>query len=41
MKGHAEKDGYYFWNSVRVGFGDCVGKILPALPESDYIWFII
>jgi len=28
MKGFAEKDG------VRVGFGECVGKIMPSLPES-------
>ena len=26
IKGHCEKDG------VRIGFGECSGKILPALP---------
>lgn len=31
MKGYAEKEG------VRVGFGECSGKILPVHPESEYI----
>lgn len=24
----------------KIGFGECVGTILPALPESDYYWLI-
>jgi len=30
MKGFAEKDG------IRVGFGECSGKILPPHPENIY-----
>ncbi|EAR94691.1 fumarylacetoacetase (macronuclear) [Tetrahymena thermophila SB210] len=30
MKGFAEKNG------IRVGFGECAGKVLPALPENKY-----
>jgi len=30
LKGFAEKGG------VRVGFGECIGRILPALPENKY-----
>lgn len=28
--------GYATKNGKRIGFGECAGKVLPALPESDY-----
>ncbi len=30
--------GYAVINGKRIGFGDCEGTVLPALPESDYFW---
>ena len=35
LKGFAEKNG------IRVGFGECKGKILPAHPETLYKWLFI
>ena len=29
--------GSAFHNGKRIGFGDCEGTVLPALPESEYI----
>lgn len=30
MKGYANKNG------KKIGFGECAGKVLPVLPESEY-----
>ena len=34
--------GFAHKNGKKIGFGECSGKVLPVLPESDYYWnFII